>query len=93
MIAQRQNQRTSISTKETTDWKVSNIHYWFNVAVSQNDMKSVQDNIDAANGIVDSKTYEYVLNPLQAGGNKIKNLPGVIRDVDFITPIREKEYR
>lgn len=90
IIAYRQNQRTSISTKEKQDWRVHNLHYWFNLAVASNDISSVQDNIDAANGIVDSKTYEYVLNPLQAGGNKIKNLPGMIRDIDFITPIREK---
>lgn len=90
MIAQRQNQRTSITVKQSEDWKVGNIHYWMNLAFADNDKVDTQKNINASNGIVDRSTYEYVLNPLQAGSNKLKNLPGEIRDVDFITPIREK---
>ena len=90
MITTRQEQRTSITEKQSDDWKVGNMHYWLNIAYGQNDKGDVLDNINASNGIVDEDTYKYVLNPLQAGQDKIKNLPGEIRDVDFITPIREK---
>ena len=90
MITNRQDQRTSITTKHSDDWKVGNIHYWLNIAYGQNDKADTLSNINASNGIVDADTYTYVLNPLQADGDKLKNLPGEIRDVDFITPIREK---
>ena len=90
MIANRQEQRVSSSAKRKDDWKVHNMHYYLNIAYSQNDRNETINDINAANGIVDSETYKYVLNPLQAQGDKLKNLPGEIRDVDFVTPIREK---
>lgn len=88
------NQRVSISTKLKEDWYLNNIHYWIGNALSSNDKTEVSNNYDAANGIVNTDTYNYVLKPLAPeDGNVLdinEKLPGEIRDVDFITPIKEK---
>lgn len=90
MIGNRQNQRVSLSEKMKSDWYINNFHYFMALALQCNNKDETLNNIDAANGIVDSKTYAYVVKPLQANGESLGNLPGEIRDVDFINPIREK---
>ena len=84
------NQRTSVSEKLKDSWYVSNMRYWIRLAMSVNDKEETANNINAANGIVDPETYSYVLHPLHASGDKRGNVPGEIRDIDFITPIKEK---
>lgn len=90
MVTIYPDQRVPISEKMNEDWYINNIHYWIDLAMACNDKKKTLDNVDAANGIITEDMYAYALNPLSAHGDKVKNLPGVIRDVDFITPIREK---
>ncbi len=90
MVTIYPNQRVSESEKMKEEWYLNNLHYWVDLAMASNDKKATSDNINAANGVITQDMYEYALNPLSAGEDKIKNLPGVIRDVDFITPIREK---
>jgi hypothetical protein len=84
------NQRTSVKEKISEKWYIPNMRYWIRLAQSVNDKEATANNLNAANGIVDPKTYNYVLSPLQADGDKLKNLPGEIRNIDFITPIKEK---
>jgi hypothetical protein len=84
------NQRVSTSEKLKEDWYVNNIKYFINLATSVNNKEDTLNNLNAANGIVDKDTYKYVLSPLQSDGDSIGNLPGEIRDIDFITPIKEK---
>ncbi len=84
------NQRASTSEKLRDTWYVNNMRYWINLATSVNDKSKTVNNLNAANGIVDPATYSYVLRPLQASGEPLGNLPGEIRDIDFITPIKEK---
>ncbi len=85
-------QRISISSKLKEDWYKNNADYWINVATSTNDKKLTSDNLDAANGIANENSYKYVLKPLSADIDEsdLKKLPGEIRKIEFITPIKEK---
>lgn len=87
MIGNRPNYRISSTTAIDKDYYINNMHYYIGAIVGLNDKQDTLDNINAANGIVSDETYKYVLKPLS--GIK-SNLPGEIRNTDFITPIREK---
>jgi len=90
MISTRQDQRVSVAKKQSEGWYMPNIHYYIGMATALNNKNNTQENLNAANGIIDTTTYNYVLNPIQFDGNILRKLPGEIRDVDFINPIREK---
>ena len=90
MVANRPKQRVSLSEKMKPSYYMNNIHYYIGVALANNDKNEVLDNLAASNGIVPQSTYDYILRPLTGDGDTLKSLPGVIRDTDFITPIREK---
>lgn len=84
------DQRVSNEVKQTEKWYIPNANYWINLAIGQNDKTITQAFLDAANGLVDKKTYDYVLrNYVEKVGEKGK-LYGEIRDVDFLTPIKER---
>lgn len=90
MIVNRPNQRVSISEKMKEDYYVNNMQYYISTATSINNKELTEENLDAANGIISEELYKYVLNPISKDDDGIKNLPGVFRNIDFITPIREK---
>ena len=94
MIANRQNQRVPVSKKVDEDWYVPNLHYFLALAISNNDKTKTRDDINAANGVIDQSIYDYVMKPIDMstfkGETPSAKLPGSIRDIDFITPIREK---
>ena len=82
------DQRASTATKQTKAWYIPNCNYWINLAIGQNDKTVTQKFLDAANGLVDPKTYEYVLrNYIDKVGEKAV-MYGEIRDVDFLTPLK-----
>lgn len=84
------DQRVSESKKQQAKWYIPNADYWINLALGQNDKTITQKFLDAANGLVDKSTYEYVLkNYVDKIGEKAQ-LYGEIRDVDFLTPIKER---
>ena len=84
------DQRVSESKKQKADWYIQNADYWISLALGQNDKTITQKFLDAANGLVDKATYEYVLkNYVDKVGENAK-LYGEIRDVDFLTPIKER---
>ena len=84
------DQRASTATKQMKAWYIPNCNYWINLAIGQNDKTVTQKFLDAANGLVDPKTYEYVLrNYIDKVGEKAV-MYGEIRDVDFLTPIKER---
>lgn len=84
------DQRASTATKQTKAWYMPNANYWINLAIGQNDKTVTQKFLDAANGLVDPKTYQYVLkNYIDKIGEKAI-MYGEIRDVDFLTPIKER---
>lgn len=88
--ATRPDERASFNKKMSEEWYMENIHYWVSIAKGLNDKTLTLENIQAANGVVPESMYHYVLNPLQSDPDVTRNLPGVIRNTDFITPIREK---
>ncbi len=90
MIVERPKQRISVKERQDEKHYVNNMRYYIDVAVSANNMVETEDHIEASNGVVPKSTYDYVLRPLTGGDGTANNLPGVIRDTDFITPIREK---
>lgn len=84
------DQRVSNAQKQKKEWYIPNCNYWINLAIGQNDKTITQKFLDAANGLVDNKTYEYVLrNYIDKVGDKAR-MYGEIRDVDFLTPIKER---
>lgn len=84
------DQRVSDNVKQTKRWYIPNCNYWINLAIGQNDKSITQKFLDAANGLVDKATYDYVFkNYVDKIGDKAK-LYGEIRDVDFLTPIKER---
>jgi len=68
--------------------------YYINRAISMNDKTTVRECLNAADGIIDESTLQYVITPLvmdDQDQSDIKvNIPGTIRNFDFITPIKEK---
>lgn len=92
MVYNKPDERASLTVKLTEDWYKPNMHYWFAIASGVNDKEATQSNIDAANGIVSDKIYSHILDPLSTGtdAQTLVNLPDVLRSMDFITPIREK---
>jgi len=90
-IVKLPEQRTSIKKKTEEKWYVPTINYWINRAISLNNKQSTEYNLNAANGIVDEEAYKYVLSPLtKSDGAEDIELPGTFRDIDIITPIKEK---
>lgn len=83
-------QRVSDSQKLKEEWYKPTLDYWIAKCESCNDKNTTRSNIEAANGEVDAETYKYVLQPISSEELKGKELPGKIRNVDFLTPIKEK---
>lgn len=84
------DQRVSISKKQDKSWYIQNANYWIAKAVSLNDKDFTNECINAANGVINDSVFDYVMKPLALDENKLKHLPGKIRNIDFLTPIKEK---
>lgn len=84
------DQRVSNKEKQSAKWYIPNCNYIIQTALDLNDKVMTRKFLDAANGFVDKKTYEYVLkNYVTELGEKGEQY-GTIRDVDFLTPIKER---
>jgi len=90
MRTQLPNQKVSDKEKQKPEWYIPTCDYLISKSIALNNKIEVKRNLDAANGIVDYETYRYVMNPLSSSDNTLQNFPGEIRNVDFITPIKEK---
>jgi len=84
------DQKVSTAKKQDRDWYIGNCNYWIAKAKSLNDKVFTEECLNAANGIISDSVFEYVMNPLQMDADKLKKLPGNIRNIDFLTPIKEK---
>lgn len=80
----------SESTKRGYKWTKAMCDWVIGTALANNDKAQIKKFLDAANGIVDESTYSYVMATYNSVNGKKEDLPGKIRDVDFITPIKEK---
>lgn len=90
MIYNYPKQRVSTKEKQNIEWYKPCYDFLIAKAISMNNKDLTRQCLQAANGIVDEDTYDYVLKPLTGDGDTLRNLPGTIRNVDFLTPIREK---
>ena len=59
------DQRVSESKKQQAKWYIPNADYWIGLALGQNDKTITQKFLDAANGIVDAKTYGEIADVYQ----------------------------
>lgn len=80
----------SEKTKQGAQWTKQMCDWIIGAALANNDKSRVQTFLNAANGIVDESTYKYVMSTYNSVNGKKEDLPGKIRDVDFLTPIKEK---
>jgi hypothetical protein len=92
MFTYEPKHRVPSADKQKQEWYKPMCDFIINKAIAINDKELTARNIEAANGIIDAKTFEYVVSPLKKRdgiGDIADYLPGKIRDVDFITPIKE----
>lgn len=85
------NQRVSETHKNTPEFFQPTCDYYIALGQSLNNRVDTKNNINAANGIIDPSKFKDVISPFTADINEVlPKLPGEIRDIDFITPIKEK---
>lgn len=82
------DQRVSFKKKTTDpDWYIPTIDYIIDRCMNVDNKQEVKENLSFANGKIDKKTYEYVSK--KYGTDEVK-LPGDIRELDLVTPIKER---
>jgi len=85
------DQRVSDKVKKSVDFYKPTCDYFIQLGISLNNKQDTRNNIDAANGIVDPAKFKDIISPFTASVEEVlPKLPGEIRDIDFITPIKEK---
>ena len=89
--------RASVAEKKTAKWYMQMADYVIGLAVRSNDKIRTKEYLNAANGIISTKDFEYVLKTyISADDLKEAEIAlnaetlGKLRDVDIITPIKEK---
>lgn len=83
------DQRVSSSYKQNPKWYIENANFIIDLALTSDDKNITRRFLDAANGLVDKKTYDYVLKSFKIGDLDIEDY-AQIREVDFLTPIKER---
>lgn len=83
------DQRISSVQKQKPKWYIENANFIIDLALTSDDKTITKKFLDAANGLVDKATYDYVLRSFKLGDVNIEDY-AQIRDVDFLTPIKER---
>jgi len=90
-MVQQPDQYVSSNFKMTDKkWGMEMTNFVIDLASSFSNKSDVQKYLDAANGIVDKATYKYVLATYNTAQGKKEDMPGTIRDVDFLKPIKDR---
>ena len=90
-MVQQPDQYVSSHFKMTDKkWGMAMTNFVIDLASSFNNKSETQKYLDAANGIVDKDTYKYVLATYNSEQGKKELMPGSIRDVDFLKPIKDR---
>lgn len=85
------SQKTPVARKQQLDWYKPTYDYFIEQSMSLKKSDDTLKCLQAANGIIDMNTLKYVSEPLRAGKEGLPgDLPGVLRNTDFITPIKER---
>lgn len=91
VVFQQPDQRVSSYFKMTNkDWYIQNANYCIKLCMGQDDKVMTRKFLNAANGLIDKETYDYVLKNYTSELADKGKLYGEIRDVDFLTPIKER---
>lgn len=84
------DQRVSFNNKLKPEWYIPTANYIIEEAFASCDKSKTLKFLQAANAIVDKSTYDYVMkNYIDIVGDNAQ-LYAEIRDVDFLTPIKER---
>lgn len=83
------DQRVSSRFKQNPKWYIENANFIIDLALTSDDKYITRKFLDAANGLVDKKTYDYVLKSFKIGEVDVEDYAKV-REVDFLTPIKER---
>ena len=90
-MVQQPDQYVSSNFKMTDKkWGMEMTNFVIDLASSFSNKSEVQKYLNAANGIVDKDTYKYVLATYNTAQGKKEDMPGTIRDVDFLKPIKDR---
>ena len=81
-----QHRRLS-SEKDDSYYKEMGDYYINQANLLSAEKEELQTLYDAAQGIIDTKTYSYVLNPYNTENEKLKRFPAKLRNYDIIQPI------
>lgn len=91
------DQRVSFVTKQTEAWYKQMADYVITLAMSSSDKVQTQKYLNAANGVVTPDDYAYVMKTYLTAedSTEVENALnadalGKLRDVDILTPIKEK---
>lgn len=85
------NQRVSDSERNKPEWYIPTADYIINKALSLNSAskEEVSSNLAAAEGIIDSSTYDYVIKAFGIVDKNI-DIPSQVRDTSLILPIKRR---
>jgi len=89
-MATQPDYKVTDAVKQTKDWYINAVDWLIAKAISSNNKAATADAIRVANGDIDTASFKKVMQPFGNAPEEVKNLPGTIRAVDFITPVREK---
>lgn len=91
------DQRASLSTKATKEWYRQMADFVIGLATSSSDRAKTQAYLNAANGVLSPEDYAYVMKTYITAedSTEVENALnsdalGRLRDVDILTPIKEK---
>lgn len=84
------NQHTNIKEKNNPEWYKAVYDYFITRGNSEKDSDTIARWLDAANGIVNTESLNYLTSPLKAESGQEFVFPGRLRDTDLINTVREK---
>jgi hypothetical protein len=80
-------QKVSIKEKMKPNFYCNTYDFYIRQAYMATDHVEVKQLQDAACGVMDDDTYNYVLNPFNTNIEKLTTFPGALRNFDIISPI------
>lgn len=96
-MIQMPDPRASEAEKRTKEWYIPMADFVIDLAVSSSPKDLTRRCLNAANGILDKRDYAYVMKTYASGNEAVdmelalnSDKLGTLRDVDILTPIKEK---
>lgn len=77
----------STAKKMKPEWYKNTLNYYYNIASTYKDSNELNRQMRGFAGNIDSKDYHFILNPYNFTEDRLKNLPGRLRNYDIVSPI------